>query len=110
MTNTAINYISGLNKNELSNSELNNFISLCEKEQNKNHKKDALENLLNIINLTPNEIKVVAESELVKYSIDLQYSLKKYVSAKAYREAEVESEKETTWHKLLLTIGVFPTI
>jgi len=71
-------------------------------------RKEALEYLLRIKELAPQQINILAESEVIKYSVDLVHSLKRYVSVRHYRAAEKASEKESPWFTVLGMLSVIP--
>ena len=110
MSSITVSYLKNLGKSVLDDSELYEFIKYAETEKTKNDKRESIEYLLRVIRPDLEQTKLLIESELVKYSIDLQYTLKKYISSKQYREAEDKSENESDWLLLLSSIGGMPPV
>ena len=110
MSCRAIEYINDLGKSELDSSELTAFINHTRLDNDKNNQKQSVEYLLRVIKPDLLQTKSLIESDLVSYSIDLQYTLKKYISAQQYRDAEEKSEKESDWLLLLSSIGGIPPV
>ncbi len=94
-------------KSELSDYELDEFLGKCSL-LDKVNKRESFEYLLRSIQLDPEQVAKLVENEVVKYSIDLQYSLKKYVKNRYYREAEAASEHESAWFILVGAMGIAP--
>jgi len=104
----ATEYLNNLSKSELSASELNEFIKISLQENDKSLKKEGVEYFLRAIQLNPEQSKILTESELVKYSIDLQYTLKIYYKDKHYKYLKETGNKESPWYEVLMVLGVFP--
>ena len=98
-------FLSSLNKTEMSDDELNVYVNLLANVKSKNEQINAVEHLLRVIELTPNQIIGLLENEPVKNSIALKYPIKKYVSIRHYKEAEQKSENESLWMTALLHMG-----
>ena len=94
-----------LNKSELSDSELEEFINFVSEETDKVNRKESLEHLPRVIELTPDQIIKLLKNNLIKNSIDSQSPIKKYVSIRHYRAAEIKSENESAWMPALLLLA-----
>jgi sulfur carrier protein ThiS len=98
-------YLSSLKNTEVSEDELKEFIRLLSNVKAKNEQLNAIDHLLRKVAVTPSQIVVLLESELVKNSIALQYPIKKYVSIRHYKEAEEKSEHESPWVTVMLLMA-----
>jgi hypothetical protein len=101
--NRAIDFIKGLDSECVEEDAIADFIFIAENE-NKTQQKEAVEFVLRFIKPGPYIIKQLIESNIVRFSIDLQYSIKKYVNDCNYREAEKKSEEESVWKELALLL------
>jgi len=105
MKNETLDYLVKLHKSKLSDAELEEFISFLSEETKKINRKESLEYLLRVVELTPDQIINLLKKDLIKNSIYLQYPIKKYISVRHYQAAEAKSENESPWMTALLLLG-----
>jgi sugar phosphate isomerase/epimerase len=97
-------YLQQLGKSQLAISELTIFIGHLNVEPDKSQRQAAFDHLLRVVELTPEQVLQLAESELVREAIGLQLSLRRYATSKDFEAARQAAANEPTWRKVLETL------
>ena len=103
--NAASNYLRELGKPNLDPSELDRFISQVAGEAEADVRQSAVDHLLRVVDLTPEQVMQIAASDPVRKGIGLQLSVRRYASAKQFEAAQRSAANETAWKQVLLFIG-----
>ena len=96
----AVEYLESLGAFDFDEQSLGKFISLLEQEEDKAAKKAATDFLLHIVQPKSDLVKAFIDSDLVRESIDLQHSVKIYISDMEYKAAQSKSDEESSWRFL----------
>ena len=98
-------HLNQLNSRYVKDKELSRFLSVLNVETSKAEKKKLFDCFLRKIDLSTKQAILIAESETIKYSIDLQYSFKRYIKDREYEEAKNNKSKASDWLYVLGLLG-----
>ena len=101
----ASNYLRELGKPRLDSAELDRFISYVAAESEKDERQSAIDHLLRVMDLTPDQVVLVAASDPVRSAVGLQLSVRRYATSKQFEAAKQSAENEPTWKKALWILG-----
>jgi len=105
----ASDYLRDLGKPRLDPTELDRFISYVAAESDKDERQGDVDHLLRVVDLTPDQVMLIAASDPVRRAVGLQLSVKRYATSKQFEAAQQSAANEPTWKKALLLLGaVFP--
>ena len=102
----ASNYLRELGKPRLDSAELDRFIAYVAAEAEKDERQGAIDHLLRVVDLTPDQVIHVAASTPVRGSVGLQLSVSRYARSKQFEAAQQSAANEPAWKKAILTLGV----
>jgi hypothetical protein len=101
----ASTYLRELGKPRLDSTELDRFISYVAAEPEKDEMQGAIDHLLRVVDLTPDQVVLIAASDPVRKAVGLQLSIKRYARSKQFEAAQQAAANEPTWKKALLILG-----
>ena len=105
----ATDYIRDLSKSRLVSTELECFLAHVAAETEKDERQRAIDYLLRVVDLTPDQVKLLYASGPVRSSGGLQLSVKRYATTKQFEAAQISTSKESEWKILLYGLGsIFP--
>jgi len=104
--NAASNYLHELGKPHLDSTELERFISYVAAESEKDERQRAVDHLLRVVDLTPEQVVLIGASDPVRKEVGLQLSMKRYAMSKQFEAAQHAAANEPTWKKALLFLGM----
>jgi hypothetical protein len=102
----ASNYLRELGKPRLDSTELDRFISYVAAESEKSERQGALDHLLQVVDLTPDQVMQIAASDLVRGAVGLQLSVGRYARSKQFAAEQQSAANETEWKKAILSLGL----
>ena len=105
MNKSSENHLNKLTPRLVTDNELLKLLSNINLETSKIEKKNLFEHLLRTIEISTNQATLIAKSETIKYSIDLQYSFKRYVKDIEYEEAKNNKSRASDWLIVLGLLG-----
>jgi hypothetical protein len=103
----ASSYINSLGKSA-SSAEVARFIELLGTEPSKATQQSALDHLLQAVSVTPDQALALARCEVVKGSVGLQLSLKRYARAQEFATASTSHANRPGWHDVMEFLAFFP--
>jgi hypothetical protein len=103
--NAASDYLRELGKQRLDSTELDRFLSYVAAEPEKDARQRAVDHLLRLVDLTPDQVMHVAASDPVRKGVGLQLSVRRYVTSRQFEEAQRSAENEAAWKKALMLLG-----
>lgn len=106
----ASSYINGLGKSSYSSVELERFIELLGAEPSKATQQNALDHLLQIVSVTPDQALALAKCSTVKGSVGLQHSLKRYARAQEFAAADARHTNRSGWNNVLEFLVSLPQV
>jgi len=98
-------YLRELGKPRLDSTELDRFLSCIAAESEKDERQAALDHLLRIVDLTPDQVIHIAASAPVRGAVGLQLAISRYARSKEFEAAQQSAPNEATWKKVLLSLG-----
>ena len=101
----ASNYLRELSKSRLDSTELDLFISYVAAETEKDERQGAIDHLLRVVDLTPDQVIHIATSTLVRGAVGLQLSVSRYARSKQFEAAQQSAANEPAWKKAVLSLG-----
>ena len=101
---TASNYLRDLGKSRLDSAELDRFLTHVAAESEKVDRQLAVDHLLRVADLTPDQVLLLSASGPVRGAVGLQHSVKRYATAKQYEAAQQAAANESEWKKLVLIL------
>ena len=101
----ASNYLRELGKPRLDSTELDRFISYVSAESEKDERQRAVDHLLRVVDLTPEQVIHIAGSAPVRVAVGLQLSVGRYARSKQFEAAQQSAANEPAWKKVLLSLG-----
>ncbi len=108
MNENLTQHLNQLKSKTILDEELSWLLSILNMETVKEEKKSSFDYLLQRLELTPGQAVLIASCDPVQYSIDLQYSLKRYIKDRKYKEAEKNEGRSSDWiYALSLLSGSF---
>jgi hypothetical protein len=102
----ASNYLRELGKPRLDSTELDRFISYVAAESEKDERLGAVDHLLRVADLTPEQVIHIAESAPVRGAVGLQLSVSRYARSKQFEAAQQSAANEPAWKQALLSLGL----
>ena len=101
----ASDYLRGLGKEHLDSDELSHFVSQLLSERGKDERQAALDHLLRVVHLTPEQVLHLAASEPFVAAVGLQHSILLYARSKQYEAARQSARDEPAWLWALTVLG-----
>src|SRR3954470_14013416 len=101
----ASTYLCELGKPSLDSTELDRFISYVAAEPGKDEVQRAIDHLLRVADLTPDQVVLIASSDPVRKAVGTQLSITRYARSKQFEAAQQAAANEPTWKKALLILG-----
>ena len=101
----ASNYLRELGKPRLDSAELDRFIAYVAAEAEKDERQGAIDHLLRVVDLAPDQVVHIAASAAVRGAVGLQLSVSRYARSKQFEAAQQSAANERAWKKALLTLG-----
>jgi hypothetical protein len=93
----ASEYLRALAKAHLEPDELSRFVACVADEPEKNERQAAVDHLLRVVDLTPNQVVALASTEIVRRELGLQLSVRRYAASKQYEAGRLPEGKESMW-------------
>lgn len=103
------NYLRELGKPHLDPEELDRFLSYVAAEPEKDARQGAVDHLMRVVELTPDQVVHIAASDPVRREVGLQHSVRRYATSKQLEAARQSGANESVWKNVLLILGTgFP--
>jgi hypothetical protein len=85
----------------MDSSELARFIAHIASDSNKEERQAAIDHLLRVVDLTPDQVQILAASGPVHRVVGLQLSIRRYATSKQFEAARQAAANETAWQRTL---------
>jgi hypothetical protein len=100
-----------LGKAHLDSGEVAHFASQLALEVGKDDRQATIDHLLRVVDLTPDQLLLIARSESVANVVGLQHSIVRYARSKQFEAARQSAVEEPAWkYALTLLALAFPPI
>ena len=101
----ASNYLRELGRPRLDSTELDRFMSYVAAESEKDERQAAVDHLLRVADLTPDQVVLLGASDPVRGAAGLQLSIRRYAMSKQFEAAQQSAMNESEWKKALESLG-----
>lgn len=101
----ASDFLRKLGKPQLDADEMRHFIACLSADTEKESRQSAVDCLLRVSDLSPDQVVLLGACEPVARSVGLQLSVRRYATSKQFEAARESSANEPAWQRAVMILA-----